>query len=336
AEVQEKGFGLGLSITKEIIELHGGEIGVESIRNGGSTFSMTLHKGRSHFKNDKIEEDFVYTEHSDYYLQEGGKVSKNIEIQSEWSELKNLTLLVVEDNADIRLYLKNLLSTHCKVLHAENGEKALKIALSQQPDLIISDVMMPVMDGIELTRKLKSDVQTSHIPIILLTARASIVHKMEGYSTGADDYITKPFNEALLRARIQNLIHNRQLLRERFGSDVLLTLDELPVNKADQKFLEDLIKIIQNNVDNENLNANYLSREIGMSHSVIYKKVKSLSGMTLVEFVRDYKLKIAKTLISEQGYSVSDACYKVGYSDRKYFSKLFKQKFGKNPSDFSE
>ncbi|PHQ30987.1 hybrid sensor histidine kinase/response regulator transcription factor [Leeuwenhoekiella nanhaiensis] len=335
AEIQENGFGLGLSITQEIVELHGGKITVESIKGGGTTFIVSLLKGRDHFDTNAIEDDLADSENVEHYLYEGMQLEDTVSVQPEWDELRDLTLLVVEDNLEIRAYLKALLSAQCDLLEAENGEEAFELAISKQPDLIISDIMMPVMDGITLTRKLKENVDTSHIPVILLTARASFIHKMQGYGTGADDYVTKPFNEALLRARIKSLILNRQRLQEHFGGEALLTLNELPVNTVDQKFLEELIKIIQGNIDSENLSADYLSREMGMSHSVIYKKVKALTGMTLVEFVRDYKLKIAKVLIFEQGFSVSEACYKVGYSDRKYFSKLFKKKFGKNPSEFS-
>ena len=202
------------------------------------------------------------------------------------------------------------------------------------PDLIISDVMMPVMDGIEFVKKMKSNTFTSHIPIIILTARTTLKNTMEGFETGADDYIAKPYDEELLKARITNLLNNRRLIREKFISDNLLNPRELAISSPDQLFLERLYESLEPNLESNNLKAEQIAREIGMSHSVMYKKIKALTGLSYVEFIRDYRLSIAKQLIQDLGYSVSDACYKVGYSDRKYFSKLFKEKFKKNPSEF--
>jgi len=195
---------------------------------------------------------------------------------------------------------------------------------------------MPVMDGITFTRKLKSNPVTSHIPVILLTARTSFIHKKEGYETGADEYLTKPFNETLLKARIKNILRNRQLLKEKFGTEALTKPSTLAINNLDRIFLEKLMQVLEDYIDKRGLSASFLSKELGMSHSVIYKKIKAITGLTFQDFVRDFKLKRAKQLIEESGYSVSDACYRVGYSDRKYFSKLFKRRFGKTPSTLSK
>ena len=194
--------------------------------------------------------------------------------------------------------------------------------------------MMPIMDGMTLTRELKSNVRTSHIPILLLTARASFAHKIEGFDIGADDYITKPFNESLLRSRIKNVLRSRRLLHEKFWKKELIPISELQMNKMDQEFMNKLIGVIEAHMSSKDLNAEFICKELGMSHSVVYKKIKGLTSMTYVEFVRDFKLKTAKKLIADQSFSIKDACYHVGYSDRKYFSKLFKQHFGKTPSDF--
>ncbi|SFZ94209.1 hypothetical protein SAMN05428642_1042 [Flaviramulus basaltis] len=324
---EESGFGLGLSISKEIIELHQGKISVKSEKDKGSSFEVQLLKGKHHFP------DYVVEEDNDLVTQEVSEinhVNQNIIINKNEKE----TVLIVEDNIGIQDFLNDILNDDFEIMQAFNGEEGLKMATSNFPDLIISDVMMPIMDGIEFAKKLKLNTNTSHIPIILLTARTSIKNKMEGFETGADEYITKPFNEELLKTRINNLLNSRKLLREKFRNENMLTPKELAISSTDQIFLDKLYKSIEANLETNNLKAEDISKEIGMSHSVMYKKIKALTGLSYVEFIREYRLAIAKQLIEDLGYSVSDACFKVGYSDRKYFSKLFKQKFNKNPSEF--
>ncbi len=331
-EFNQSGFGLGLSISKEIVDLHQGDLYVESEKGRGSTFTLKLLKGREHFKDEQI---ITSSGNARKYLvhPEMGKTDYNFN-EVDLSILKGESVMIVEDNTEVRNYICDLLKDHCQVIEATHGKEALALVLNQQPDLIVCDIMMPEMDGVSLTRALKTNSQTSHIPVILLTARATSAQRMEGYETGADAYITKPFSEEILKQRIKNLIKNRNLLREKFSSEKPILPADLAINSLDEKFLGNLINIIKNNIDTENLNAEFISLELGMSHSVIYKKVKSLTGMTFVEFVRDFKLKIAKELIEDKGFLVGEACYRIGYSDRKYFSKLFKKKFGKNPSDY--
>ncbi|ULC60361.1 ATP-binding protein [Flaviramulus sp. BrNp1-15] len=324
---EESGFGLGLSISKEIIELHKGSISVESEKGKGSTFRVKLLNGKEHFSDNVID-------NINDLAEEEIQVITNAEKLKLTKEAKKETILIVEDNVDIQGFLKDILSDNFEILQAFNGAEGLKIATSKFPDLIISDVMMPIMDGIEFAKKLKLNTNTSHIPIIILTARTSIKNKMEGFETGADEYVTKPFNEELLKTRINNLLNSRKLLREKFRNENMLTPKELAISSTDQLFLDKLYKAIEANLETNNLKAEDISKEIGMSHSVMYKKIKALTGLSYVEFIREYRLAIARQLIEDLGYSVSDACFKVGYSDRKYFSKLFKQKFNKNPSEF--
>ncbi len=319
-----KGFGLGLSIVKDIIKLHKGKINVSSEFKKGSSFEVTLLKGNAHF-NDNVTIN----------LENFEDVLTIDKLQKKISDRKNKkeTILIVEDNVEIQESLKEFLENeNYAVIQSFNGVEGLKLASTSLPDIIISDVMMPEMDGIELSKKIKANATTSHIPIIILTAKTANKDKMEGYETGADEYITKPYDEEFLKNRIKNLLKSRKLLKQKFISTDLLNPKELTVNSKDQIFLENLYKSLEENLQSNNLKAQIISQNLNMSHSSMYKKIKMLTGLTYMEFIRDYRLSIAKQLIEEMGYSVSEACYKVGYSDRKYFSKLFKNKFKQSPS----
>ena len=247
----------------------------------------------------------------------------------------NRQILIVEDEAPIREMISFVLDQNgFNSLEAADIDSAKELIKEPYPDLILLDWMLPGGTGVKLAKALKQNEYTRNIPIIMLTARASLENEMEGFETGADAYIVKPYNEDLLKTRINNLLNNRRLIREKFINDNLLTPQELAISSQDQLFLEALYKSLESNLESNNIKAEIISTEIGMSHSVMYKKIKALTGLTYVEFIRDYRLSIAKQLINDMGYSVSEACYKVGYSDRKYFSKLFKKKFKKNPSEF--
>ena len=319
---KNKGFGLGLSIAKEIIELHKGSVKVHSKLKEGTTFVVKLLKGNTHF-NLNIDTKNSTENNTIHVLQ--NKISKR--------KSKQETILIVEDNLEIQEALKDLLEEeNYTIKQACNGVEGLKLANTSFPSLIITDVMMPKMDGIELTKIIKSNTTTSHIPIIILTAKTASEAKKEGIETGADAYITKPYNEDFLKSRIKNLLKSRKLLKEKFVSNNLLNPKEITVNSKDQIFLERLYLILEKNLETNNVKAPIIAKQLHMSHSAMYKKIKSLTGLTYTEFIRDYRLSIAKQLIEEMGYSIADTCYKVGYSDRKYFSRLFKNKFKQNPS----
>jgi hypothetical protein len=330
--VNGAGFGLGLTISNEIIKLHQGEITVKSKKGAGSTFIIQLKKGNSFYKETEIGGSETNDELIENYFTTKPDKIEVLSKSNESNTIKEQTLLVVEDNLDIRNYIVELLSDEFTILQASDGKEGLEIALEKSPDLIISDVMMPIMDGIELTHILKSNVNTSHIPVILLTARASFMNQMEGFETGADDYITKPFNESLLRARIKNILKNRSLLHTKFHSEDSNDVSEFVKNKKDQEFLESLGQFIEKNIDSDNLSVNLVAKELGMSHSVLYKKLKTITGLSLVEYMRDYRLKKAKQLLKTKQFTINEVCYQVGYSDRKYFSKLFKERFGNPPT----
>ena len=330
ASIDESGFGLGLSIAREVVELHSGQIYAVSQKGVGSTFSVKLLLGNDHFKPNEIRIGSISSQ-QDIDI-EHQLVPQNT--PQEIGQTDSTSILIVEDNDGIRDYLHKLLKSNFVVSEAATGKQGLEIALKDIPDLIISDVMMPEMDGIQMTEKLKSDIRTSHIPIIILTARTSLIYKKEGFETGADDYITKPFNEVLLKTRINNLLKNRAMLRNKFKTDALIEPKELPISSPDEKFLSELIQLMEYNIEDGELKADFFAKELGMSHSVIYKKVKALTGQSLVEFVREFRLKRAAHLIRKHGSSVIEACYKVGFSDRKYFGQIFKKKYGVSPTAY--
>ncbi|REE05502.1 two-component regulator propeller domain-containing protein [Marinoscillum furvescens] len=328
------GYGLGLSITYEIIKLHGGEIIAESELGKGSAFTIKLPLGNTHLKSEFLIEDFKDSEEVALYASNSEGQGENVKLS--FPDQSELTVLVAEDNDGIRAYLYDLLNEHFHVILAVNGREALELTYEKMPDLILSDVMMPEMDGITFSGKVKQDPRISHIPIIILTARTSLIFKKEGLDIGVDDYITKPFSEIILKTRIRNLLNNRHLLREKYKTDLLIEPSELALRSPDQEFLSSLSDIIEANMSSGELSAEHLCKEMGMSQSNVYKKLKSLTGMSIVEFVRDFRLKHAVQLIVRQKLTVSEACYKVGFNDRRYFSQVFKTKYGMTPTQYAK
>lgn len=332
----QTGFGIGLSIVKELIDLHAGSISVTSEQGAGSIFTISLKHGKNHFPDDLIAKDFKNSENIENYESFADIEHLDSTNNNETNHTKDQTILIVEDNPDLRNYLIDKLKKDFTIVEAKDGQEGMDKALENLPDFVISDVMMPVMDGIELCRKLKTDIRTSHIPIILLTARTASIYKMEGFETGADDYLTKPFRLDELKIRMKNILNNRKLLRERYLKEALMQPKELLITSPDEKFLHNLIEVIETNIDQPDFKVEFLSQELHMSHSVIYKKIKALSGLSLIEFVRDIRLKRAAQLLSQNKLSITDVCYQVGFTDRRYFSQVFKKKYGKTPTDFAD
>ncbi|MDO5980952.1 hybrid sensor histidine kinase/response regulator transcription factor [Flavivirga spongiicola] len=328
---EAKGFGIGLSIAKDIIELHSGKIEVNSKLGKGSVFTIKLPLGYMHFK----EAEIIKGVHEDENIENYVADRSDVEVDEDSKRESKSSILLVEDNTNLRDYLKGVLSKSYLVIEASNGKEGLEMAVEFIPDLVVSDIMMPVMDGVAFCSKLKNDIRTSHIPVILLTARTLISDKIEGLETGADDYLTKPFNEAILKIRIKNLLQTRELLRDRYLKEGLLRPKNVALNSPDEEFLTKLVTIVEENIEESEFNVDQLAKDIGMSHSNVYKKIKAMTGMTIIGFVRDFRLQRAAQLLKEQQkISITDVCFKVGYTDRRHFSQEFKKKFGKSPSLF--
>jgi DNA-binding response OmpR family regulator len=245
-------------------------------------------------------------------------------------------MLLVEDNPDVINFLAESFEDNFTIIKSFDGEAGLKEALNSMPDIIISDVMMPLMDGIELCIKLKSNLITSHIPVILLTARSPLIFKLEGLENGADDYVTKPFNFDLLDVKVWNLLENRQKMKLRYQKEITLQPTNTSISTYDDKFLENVMKYIEDNIAEESLNVEDLSQHIGMSRGNLYRKLKALTGKSPVEFIRHIRLKRAAQLLKQHKMYINEVSYMVGFQNVTYFRKCFKEEFGYTPTGFAK
>lgn len=329
------GSGIGLNFAKYIVNLHGGEIWVSSEHGGGAEFFVRIPLGVDHFDPTHTEiEEFVNEELSDSGLARNKDLSVNSEECTE-HHTENMTwILVIEDDDDLRQYIVSLLSEEYLVMEASDGKMALSLAIDKMPDLIISDIMMPQMSGIELCNLVKEDIRTAHIPVILLTAKAMREHIQEGYEALADDYILKPFDSKLLKVRVRNLIDNRIQLRKVF-SNQLTTLDVSTVElSSNDQFMEKMIEVIKSRIDDSNLSINDLSQEMGVSRAQLFRKIKAISDLSPNKLILNIRIKMAVDYLKKNQYTISEVAYKTGFSDPAYFSKIFKGIFNITPSDY--
>jgi len=326
-----EGSGIGLSLTKELVELHHGSISVTSTVGKGSVFTIKLPLGKSHLTPEEIESGEVDLAmpklngvvHSDQ--------TKAIVIEN-FQALPRL--LLVEDNADLRYYLIENLKQQFILSEAEDGEKGITMGLEEIPELIISDLMMPKVNGLQLCQKLKEDEKTSHIPIILLTAKADIETKLQGYKYGADDYIAKPFQIEELIVRIENLIANRKRIQEKFARHLTLTPSAVPVTSIDERFLKRAMEVVENFISDSSFGVEPFAKEMGVSHTQLYRKIHAITGFNPNEFIRHMRLLRAADLMRQKAGNVADITYQVGFNNLSYFSKVFKEKFGVTPTEF--
>jgi YesN/AraC family two-component response regulator len=247
---------------------------------------------------------------------------------------KKKTILIVEDNEDLRFYLKDNLKGHYNIEEATNGREGWEKAKLLNPDLIVSDIMMPLMDGIELAKKIKTETITAHIPIILLSAMGSEEKQLEGLSVGVNDYITKPFTFEILASKIKNLVAQQRLLQKRFQTQIEVNPSEVTVTPVDEKFLKQALEIVEKHMDEPEFSVEDFSREMFMNRVTLYRKILSITGKTPLEFIRSIRLKRAAQLLEKSGMSIAEIAYEVGFNNPKVFSKSFKEEFYVSPSQY--
>ncbi|MEL7163289.1 MAG: response regulator, partial [Bacteroidota bacterium] len=350
-EIKNKeGAGIGLAFTKDLVELHRGDISVSSKPGVGTTFTLyvSLDKGQyeaEEFRKTKTSDfqprydpgDFINTDSSS----DEEEITRNALIQEKrlseplFKEKEETPLLLyIDDNADLRVLLRQGMAEEFRVMTADGGQSGIELAINASPDIIISDLMMPEVDGLEVLRSLKKDSRTSHIPIILLTAKDAVEGEAESLGLGADGYLTKPFNMDNLSLLIKNILTSRRKLRERFHKEVITSPKEVAVTNVDEEFLQRAMEVVEANMDNANFSTEEFAQSVHISRSRLHIKLKALTGQSTTEFVRSIRLKRAVQLLEESGYSVKEVMAMTGFNTASYFSKRFKNQFGILPSEY--
>ena len=328
----QAGSGIGMALTKELVELHKGSIEVISNEGLGSEFIVTLNVHKNNFDQSEIASEKINYSYKTIPLTEIESNKKEDVIFSTNAD-KKPCLLIAEDNEDVRAFIKDICKADYVIIEADNGADALDFATELMPDIIITDVMMPKMDGYELCRRLKSDDKTNHIPIVMLTARADNSDKIEGLSLGADDYLIKPFGTLELLTRLKNLIHQRRQLHEHFRKVLHAFSPELTKEKSmDTRFLQNVRSVIEMNMDDETFGVTELSDKIGLSRSQLHRKLSSLTGLSPNEVIRNMRLQKAKILIEQKTGTIAEIAYRCGFNSPAYFSKCFRDYYGITPA----
>lgn len=334
-----KGTGLGLALSKELIELHHGSITVKSEKRKGSVFVISLLLGNAHFKQDELatsvnrnlaisEDAGIYTidlfNKENHYNNDSGTLSKDH------------TLLIIEDNQEMREYLTSRFSAEYYVAGAENGSMGLQIGFDIIPDLIICDIVIPGKNGLELTQIFKKDIRTSHIPVILLTARDQQNQKIEGFESQADAYITKPFNLVFLQKTVKSLIENREKIKGHYSGEIFSEAKSQLSKKTDRKFIIDFTGVVENNIGNEKFGVNDICKELGISRIQLYRKIKIILNCNVNDYIITSRLQKAKYYMQHENLTISEIAFKSGFSSAAYFSTVFKSKFGLTPKEFKQ
>ena len=338
-----KGSGIGLAISKQMVELHNGKISVESNSKSknskGVTFIVKIPKENKNYINGTAKSYAPNIGAIVHYqpLASGNGAINDLVDNKELSKSTNgesELLLIVEDNPEVRNYIKELFNHDYRIETAKNGEEGLALTKKVLPNLIISDVMMPKMDGCSFCSQVKNNLEISHIPIVLLTARSAALYKIEGLKTGADDYITKPFNPQELKLRVKNILKARAEVKNKFARVLNFDPKEITITSADELFLEKALQIVEKHIEDYEFNVNQFAFEIAVSRPLLFKKLKALTGQTPNNFIKTIRLKRAGQLLKAKKLNISEVAHKVGFKDPKYFRKCFKEQFNRLPSDF--
>jgi signal transduction histidine kinase/AraC-like DNA-binding protein len=334
-EHNQKGAGIGLSIARELVELHHGTIDVQSREgeNSGSRFTLRIPLGKDHLKPHEIVEPCQAP--SIHLLEEELNAAEEESVSEPFTGEKEI-ILVVEDSADVCRYIRGALEPQYKVIAAGDGLEGIETALQVIPDLVISDIMMPRANGYQLCKTLKQDKNTSHIPIILLTAKASEENILEGLAAGADDYVTKPFSTRILCARIKNLIDLRGQIQQNHRREMTLRPAKTDISSLDREFFKDLHQVIESNLGDPDFNVDLLAKKLYMGRTTVYRKLQALCGENPTGYIRSYRLKRAAQLLKNGAVSVTEVAFDVGFNSRTYFTRCFKEMFQQLPSDFRE
>ncbi|MFA9392931.1 MAG: two-component regulator propeller domain-containing protein [Prolixibacteraceae bacterium] len=321
-----QGTGIGLTLAKELIELHKGTISVKSEENKGTEFII-------HLPVSEVSKNHAHTAELEAVDEQVNVVEfKNDVAESQ----KKHCILVVEDDEELAAFIKHELNAYYQVILANNGKDGLQKVKSEKPDLVLSDVMMPEMDGIELCRNIKNNEQTSHIPVILLTARYAQEKELEGFESGADAYVLKPFNLSILMSQVSNLLNVRKEIIEKFRNGTSLFFDDEALESKEQKLMQEIINLVIENISEEKINANFIADKMHMSRSLVYIKIEALTGQTVNEFIRNIRLKKAIQLLKQQEATITEVAYAVGFSSQSYFTRSFVKQFGSSPKEYQK
>lgn len=326
SSILNQGSGIGLSIVKEFVELHGGQITVESELGKGTVFLVSMPVEIVDEENDQEVEDTAYSFTNEELDESVAEPTTN--------EVKMPTILLVEDNEEFRFYLKDSLQPFYHIIEASNGKEGWQKTLSGHPQLVVTDISMPEMNGIELSQKIKADKRTSHIPVILLTAISGEEDQVKGLKSGANDYLTKPFNFDILHAKIDNLLLFNRSVKNAYSKQVQVQAKEIEIESSEVKLLNKIVQYIDEKLNNPELSVEELSRHVGMSRGSLYHKLLEITGLTPIEYIRSVKLERAVELLEKSDYNVAQIAYMTGFGTPSYFSKLFKAQFNMLPSEY--
>lgn len=334
-----KGSGIGLAISKQLIELHHGHIELESSEGQGAYFKVFIPNGKEHFNSNVFQENYkeniVQETLNQQLVMEFQPLKVQEKSKNEKENSQQELLLIIEDNEEVNDYIQHIFYNDFKIITAKNGIEGLKKVKKYMPSLIISDVMMPEMDGIEMCKTLKTDLEICHIPVILLTARTASIFKIEGLKIGADDYITKPFNPEELKLRVRNIIKSRKESRKKFAKVMTFDPKLIEITSIDEDFLNRAMEIVETNIQNSDFNTEQFASDLAVSRALLFTKIRALTEQTPNNFIKSIRLKQASQLIKQEKLTISEVAYKVGFNDPKYFRKCFYAQYGVNPVDYN-